>query len=117
MAPVYYQILHIVGIVFLFIGIGGLLANGDSRGAMKFHGIGLVLLLVAGFGMIAKLGYSYSAPWVIGKMIVWLLLGFLPVLARKRVVKPSVVVWLSILLGAVAACLVYVKPGAVAAGS
>lgn len=111
MPPHIYHILHLIGVIFLFVGIGGLLsANGNTRSTMKHHGIGLLILLIAGFGLIAKLKLSYTSPWVIGKLIIWIALGGLPVLARKRSLQPSVIVLIAIALGGVAAYLGYLKP-------
>ena len=111
MPPHIYHILHLVGAIFLFVGFGGLLsANGNTRTAMKFHGIGLLILLVAGFGMIAKLKLSYTALWVLAKMVIWLALGALPVLAKRRALQPGVVVLIAIALGGAAAYLGYLKP-------
>lgn len=111
MPPHIYHILHLIGVIFLFVGIGGLLSpNGNTRTGMKYHGIGLLILLVAGFGLIAKLKLSYTAPWVIGKFIIWLALGGLPVLAKKRVLQPGVIVLIAVALGGVAAYLGYLKP-------
>jgi hypothetical protein len=77
---------------------------------MKWHGIGLLISLVSGFGLVAKLGLSYSAPWLIVKMALWLVLGFLPVLARRKVLPAPVVLLLAIITGAVLAWLGYLKP-------
>lgn len=111
MPPHVYHILHLIGVIFLFVGIGSMLTtSGSARPGMKFHGIGLLLLLVAGFGMLAKLKLSYSAPWVIAKFVIWLVLGALPVLAKKRALQPGVIVMIAIVLGGVAAYLGYLKP-------
>jgi hypothetical protein len=74
------------------------------------HGIGLLILLVSGFGLVAKMGFSYSSHWVIGMFVIWLMLGALPVLAKRRVVSPCVVITIALVLGAVAAWLGYLKP-------
>jgi hypothetical protein len=51
---------------------------------MITHGVGLLLLVVAGFGMLAKLGI-YSPPgWVIGKIVIWLALGAFVGIAYKK---------------------------------
>lgn len=116
MSPQIYHIIHLVGVLFLFAGIGSFLtSSGAERPGMKFHGIGLLLLLVAGFGMIAKMmkagaAVSYSSPWVIAKIVIWLVLGALPVLAKKRALQPGVLVTIAIILGGVAAYLGYLKP-------
>ncbi len=114
MSPLIYYILHIVGIIILFAGYGSLLdSSGSSRNGMKLHGIGILIILIAGFGLIAKMNYSYTTPWIMGKLAILLVLGFLPVLAKRRVLKPSAIVWIAILLGSVAAYLVYFKTGGV----
>ncbi|MFZ4765496.1 MAG: hypothetical protein ACOYMN_11125, partial [Roseimicrobium sp.] len=64
MSPVFYHLAHLVGLILLFVGIGGL-AGGYSKSALKFHGLGLLILLIAGFGLVAKLKLSYTAPWVL----------------------------------------------------
>ena len=59
----------------VFIGYGSLiglaLSKAENPGVKKLgaitSGIGLTLLLVAGFGLIAKLGYSYTSTWIIVK--------------------------------------------------
>lgn len=111
MSPVFYHILHLVGLIVLFVGFGGLLSGDASarRSAMKFHGIGLIILLVAGFGLIAKLKLSYSAPFVIAKLVIFLLLGALPVLAKRKVLPAGGVVLLAVVLGGCAAYLGYTK--------
>jgi hypothetical protein len=44
------------------------------------------------------------------KIALWLVLGFLPVLARKRVLAPAAVVLIAVLIGIVLAYLGYRKP-------
>jgi hypothetical protein len=111
MSPVFYHIAHLVGLILLFVGFGGLL-SGDAdarRSAMKFHGIGLIILLVAGFGLIAKLKLPYTSPFIIAKVVIFLVLGFLPVLARKRTLPAGTVVLIAVALGGCAAYLGYLK--------
>jgi hypothetical protein len=110
-----YHFLHLIGLILVFVGFGGLLSSEGAKKAMKWHGIGLVISLVSGFGMVAK--YSkmlppdapsyYTQPWVIAKFALWLVLGFLPVLAKRRVVSAQVVVLIAIIIGAVLAYLGY----------
>ena len=116
MSPNVYQVLHIVGILMVFLGYGALLARSmaapDNVSVRKLgsitSGIGLLLILIAGFALISKLGYSFAAPWLIMKMLIWLALGGLIVLINR---KPqfAVFLWfLLIALGATAAIMVYV---------
>lgn len=111
MSPQTYHILHLLGLIFVFIGFGGLLSSEGAKKAMKWHGIGLVISLVSGFGMLAKLGLMSAMPkWVWIKIALWLVLGFLPVLAKRRVLAAPVVVLIAALIGVGLACLGYLKP-------
>ena len=114
MSPVFYHYLHLIGVILLFTSVGGMLAvAGGVTSAKKIvgilHGVGLLVLLIAGFGWLAKSGNVYPKyVWV--KVGIWLVLGILPLIVRKRVVQPAVGVSLGIVLGAVAAYLGYFKP-------
>lgn len=111
MSIAFYHIAHIIGLVFVFIGFGALLSSESSRTAMKWHGIGLLISLISGFGLLAKLGIFKSMPtWVWIKIGLWLVLGFLPVLARRRVVAAPVVVILAVVIAGVMGYLGYLKP-------
>ncbi len=106
-----YKLLHLAGVMALFMGLGiGLLPESAFRkpGAI-FHGIGLVVILVAGFGLLAKMSLGFPG-WIIAKLVIWLLFGVLPVLAKKKVL-PLVAAWISALvLGLIAAYLGIYKP-------
>jgi hypothetical protein len=95
-------------LILLFVGFGGM-AAGYSKSAMKYHGAGLLILLVAGFGLIAKLHLPYSSPFIIAKIVIFLILGALPVLLKRNVLPATAVVLLAVVLGACAAYLGYVK--------
>ncbi len=111
MSIAFYHIAHIIGLIFVFIGFGALLSSESSRSAMKWHGIGLLISLISGFGLLAKLGIFKSMPtWVWIKIGLWLVLGFLPVLARRRVVAAPVVVILAAVIAGVMGYLGYLKP-------
>src|ERR1700677_1993184 len=59
-----YKIIHLTGIATLAIGTGGMMADGKNRKTFAiFQGIGLLVMLVSGFGMLAKehLGYPHFA--------------------------------------------------------
>ncbi|CAI8265191.1 MAG: Uncharacterised protein [Opitutia bacterium UBA7350] len=110
-----YQILHILGILMVFLGYGALLgralAGSDSPSLKKLgsitSGIGLVLILVAGFGLIAKLGYGYGEAWILIKLGVWVALGGLIVAINRKPCCASKIWWVLLALGAIAAAAVY----------
>ena len=116
-----YNVVHIVGLVLLMAGLGGIAtagAAGDrSTGVRRmvavFHGLGLFLILLGGFGMLARLGIVRGTSWpgwVWAKMIVWGILGgaaFLPY-RFPRTALPLML--LLPLLGGIAAYMAIYKP-------
>ena len=116
MDPNFYQVLHIIGISMVFLGYGALLARSraapDNVSVRKLgsitSGIGLLLILVAGFGLISKLGHSFTETWILVKFVIWLILGGLIVLINRKPQLAMLLWCLLIALGATAAIMVYV---------
>jgi|TARA_Y100000385_G_scaffold253596_1_gene277832 hypothetical protein len=116
MDPNFYQVLHIVGISMVFLGYGALLARSmlvpENVSVRKLgsitSGIGLLVIFVAGFGLISKLGHSFTDTWVLVKFVIWLVLGGLIVLINRKP-QLALLLWcLLIALAATAAIMVYV---------
>ena len=103
----FYKVLHLLGVLFLFIGLGSALMPADTPNrkiALRFHGVGLLLLLVAGFGLLAKGEYGFQW-WVIAKIILWLGFGAMPIIG-KRGLMPAPAAWgIALLCGLVAILL------------
>lgn len=73
------------------------------------HGVALFLILLGGFGMLARLDIGMPG-WVIAKIGVWLVLGGL-LAAARRMAGRARALWFAIpVLGLVAAWLAYTKP-------
>ncbi|MCB9876446.1 MAG: hypothetical protein H6835_02500 [Planctomycetes bacterium] len=107
-----YKLLHVIGVLCLFLGLGGVLALGKKDGAKLFmilHGIGLLVMLVAGIGYAHKASMGWP-NWMIAKIGCWLLLGALPVLVRKGVLPTAVAFLLTLGIGGAAVWLVQAKP-------
>lgn len=111
MSLAFYHIAHLLGLIAVFVGFGCLLGDVRSRSAMKWHGMGLLISLISGFGMLAKLQIFAAMPtWVWIKIALWLVLGFLPVLARRGRLSASAVTALAAVIGLVLGSFGYLKP-------
>jgi hypothetical protein len=68
-------------------------------------------MLVAGFGMLARLQIHWPWPtWVIAKVVIWVALAALPMLARRR--RLPALAWVVLIAGLAtgAAALALFKP-------
>lgn len=114
MDPLFYKILHLAGLMTLFTGLAVLLVQGKDgplrKQALIFHGIGLFLLLLGGYGLMAKLKLPYTAGWVFLKLGIWVVFGATVVLAKKGILKGAVGWAVCIVLGVVAAWAGLTKP-------
>ncbi len=116
----FYKLLHLFGIMLMFSALGAMIAaavGGQENPSLKklggmAHGIALVLVLVAGFGLLARQGFAGGWPlWVWLKLVIWLVFGAATVFVRKAGEKAG---WLLILLpvlGAVSAWLALYRVG------
>ena len=95
-----YKLLHVAAIFLMLSGVGGvwaLKAASDGQNypkirklLMMIHGIAMFLILIGGFGTLARLGIATPWPaWIWIKVVIWIALGGLPVLLSKssRVTK------------------------------
>lgn len=71
------------------------------------HGIGLLLILISGFGLISKKYGNQFQTWMYVKLAIWLALGGCIVLIKRKKVT-GFAAWILLLsLGAAAAWTVY----------
>ncbi len=90
----FYKIIHLISIVLLFSGLIGLLTIQMSGGVLAgkarslvfaAHGIGLLFLLISGFGLLARLGLVSNIPgWVFAKIAIWIILGGAISLVKRK---------------------------------
>jgi len=91
-----YKIIHLTGIAALFLGMGGLLAGGNHRKVFAIlQGIGLLCMLVSGFGLLARLQIGFP-HFAILKTTLWLLMGALPVLFRRLKVPTLIAILIAL---------------------
>jgi hypothetical protein len=116
--PEVYKIIHLLGIAWLFFVLGGATlhalnggdkASNNSRKLMAAsHGVALVIILVAGFGM---LGGKQMGTWVFLKFALWLVLGASLALIQKKPGLAKALWFVLPLLAAAGAYLAVYKPG------
>lgn len=116
----FYKILHFAGIVAVLLSLSAMIYGAATAGHKKFpaarflkvaHGVGLVITLVAGFGLLARLGLIREFPgWAIAKLGIWLLFGVYSLAVYKKP-KQSTLWWTGLWALAVAAAyLARMKP-------
>ncbi len=119
----FYNVVHIVGIVLVMSALGGSALhalNGGTRETNRarrlvgaLHGAGVLLILVGGFGMLARLGFRHGANfpgWLWVKLGVWsAVAGLLFLLARRPALARPVYLALPV-LGGLAAYMAIYKP-------
>ena len=119
----FYNLVHIVGLVLIMSGLGGMAfqaaggADCGSRGlrrvAMGLHGLGVFLILLGGFGMLARLGIVHGASWpgwLWVKVAVWGMLAAVALLPYRWPATAVPLLLLLPLLGGLAAYMAIYKP-------
>ncbi|WP_208861381.1 hypothetical protein [Leptospira brenneri] len=106
----------------LFLSLGGIALftiNGGKKSENKFktvvaitHGVGLLLIIIAGFGLMKFRGISHSAlpVWVILKIVIWLLFGGLMAPAYKSPKLAKILWFVFPILGLCSAYLAFYQP-------
>lgn len=119
----FYKVVHIIGIVLMMSALGAVsihVLNGGTRQTNRarglvaaLHGTGALLVLVGGFGMLARLGFQHGAMfpgWLLVKLVVWLVLSAaLTLVYRRADLSRATYVALPI-LGGLAAYMAIYKP-------
>jgi hypothetical protein len=119
----FYNLVHIVGLILLMMGLGGLALAGGTGGEAParwpgrllalIQGSGLFLILLGGFGLLARLGVAHGGgwpAWVWVKFGVWVMLGLAAVAPfwLPRTARPLLLIVPA--LGALAAYMAIYKP-------
>lgn len=117
----FYKTLHAISTVMVIMGLAGAAAvtvNGVARASNKFrltlaitHGLGMLIALVAGFGLMARLGMMGQGwpLWISLKLSIWVILGGLIALIYRVPSTAKWVWWVVLALYGVAAYLARFK--------
>ena len=115
-----YKILHVIGILAVWTALGALALHGAAGGTKETnpfrkgtaitHGVGMLLILVGGFGMLARLGASAGHGWVGAKLLIWLLVGGMVALPLRKPALAGPIFFALPVLGGLAAAIALYKP-------
>ena len=117
----FYNVIHLLGLFGVLLALGGISFHAASGGsktdpsspskiAGMLHGIGLFLVLLGGFGMLAKLGASVVAGWVMVKLFIWIIIGGLIAVPYRKPEHATKIVFLIIVLAITSAYMAIYKP-------
>lgn len=119
----FYNLVHIVGLVLLMSGLGGMAlraaGGADSRSpalrrlALALHGFGVFLILLGGFGMLARMGIVHGGSWpswLWVKVVVWGILAAAALLPYRWPAASVPLLLLLPVLGGLAAYMAIYKP-------
>ncbi len=109
-----YKVIHLASIfVFLTSASVLLLAKPAGKAWKIITGVSSMLILVAGFGLLARLGLTSGMPaWAVAKLVIWLVVTGLGHMVAKRFPGAALkAYWCTVLLAILAAALAVYKPG------
>lgn len=118
-----YKLVHLFGIFMVLVSLGGVILHaldGGTRAANPARrlvsitfGIGLFLVLLGGFGQMARLGIGSPGTWggwIYAKLGIWLFIGGLFTVPYRRPERARVL-WIGVpVLGLIAGWLALYKP-------
>lgn len=113
MNPLFYYILHVFSLIVLTAHTFMALANPapeNRKRTMMITGIATLLLLISGFGLLAKVHGNQFHGWVIVKLVCWLGFSALAGLAYRKAHLRGTLSFIGLSLVLVALVMVYLKP-------
>lgn len=115
-----YKVMHLTGVLMVFFAVGASLMHFINQGTKihpwkKFlaitHGIGILVSLVGGFGLLARLGLVQGLPtWAIVKLVIWTYFAVITAIIPRKPALAKPLWLLSLVLGSCTAYLAIFKP-------
>lgn len=112
MSPATYSVLHVAaGFLLLAITFRAFAhpVPESKRSVLAWSGIASLVMLVAGFGLLAKLKYGFPG-WIVVKLVCWLGLSALAGVAYRKPGSTGALTLVAALLVVVAIYMVYFRP-------
>lgn len=119
----FYKIVHILGIALALVSLGGMAVhamnggqkseNAARRLLISMHGLGALLVLVGGFGLLARIGFAHGSGfplWLWVKLGVWAALAAVAFLPYRLPQTTRALVVALPLFAALAAAMAVYKP-------
>ena len=112
MPILFYQIIHVATIILLAGSAVGLIISKHKKPFNIAYGVLSTLVLIAGFGLIAKLGYSFKEQaWLTIKLLIWTLLAVgLPIVVKRQLLSERQSLLIVYSLFIIAVFMVYGRP-------
>ncbi len=112
MSFTFYQLLHVTA-AFLYVAVVfsacATSKAGDRKLINLWMGITSLLVLVAGFGLLSKMGLGFDG-WVIGKLVCWFGLSAVAGMAMRQPGKGGLLRIIAALLVGLVVYFVYRRP-------
>jgi hypothetical protein len=109
-----YKLIHLASIFIFLTGVAVLLLARPAGKTWKIiTGVSSLVIFVAGFGLLARLGLTSGMPsWVIVKIVIWTAVTALGHIVAKRFPGAALqAYWATIGLATIAAYFAIYKPG------
>ncbi|NIP38346.1 MAG: hypothetical protein GWO07_05585 [Candidatus Dadabacteria bacterium] len=114
-----YKVLHIAGVFFLLFSLSSylIIVNSNTEKFRKLsaimHGISMFIVLLGGFGLLARLGIIHGSDWPVWvwiKLVIWIVMGAMLIFIKKFH-SLSKILWFTVpILAIIAAYLAVYQP-------
>ncbi len=117
-----YKVIHLFAMFLLFTLLGGIalhVLNGGTRESNRgrklvgaLHGVALFLILLGGFGMLARLGIVQGGlpGWIYAKLAIWVALPVIGTMPYRKPATAKAVLLALPVIGALSAYFAIYKP-------